>query len=141
MLIPLMSLMQVILMTSFNTSKIWIAMFLLTVSLAATNVVYGQQTTEQYVPIGQSPGISDEYSYIGNIVSVDRDAHTLTVRGERGTKTLSVLPGTRIWLDRSNVRKSNVTASYSDCEVGRKIEVMYDHDDQDVADWIKIEAT
>ncbi len=128
-------------MTDFNTSKIWIAMFLLTVSLAATNVVYGQQTTEQYVPIGQSPGISDKYSYIGNIVSVDRDAHTLTVESDRGTKTIRVLPKTRIWLDRSKVKRTNIAASYSDCEVGRTIEVMYDHDDQDVADWIKIEAT
>ena len=136
-----MSLMQVILMTNFNTSKIWIATILLIVPLAATNVVYGQQTTEQYVPIGQSPGISDKYSYIGNIVSVDRDAHTLTVESDRGTKTIRVLPKTRIWLDRSKVKRTNIAASYSDCEVGRKIEVMYDHDDQDVADWIKIEAT
>ena len=136
-----MSLMQVMLMTNLTTSKIWIAMFLLTVSLAATNVVYGQQTTEQYVPIGQSPGISDKFSYVGNIVSVDRDAHTLTVESDRGTKTIRVLSKTRIWLDRSKVKRTNIAASYSDCEVGRKVEVMYDHDDQDVADWIKIEAT
>lgn len=128
-------------MTDFNTSNIWLASLLLTISLAGTPVVFGQQTTEQYIPIGQSPGVSNKYSYIGSIVAVDRDTNTLTVQTDRGTKTIRVLPKTRIWLDRSKAKRTNIAASYSDCEVGRKVEVMYDHDDHDVADWIKIEAT
>jgi hypothetical protein len=128
-------------MTDLNTSKTRIATMLLLVALAVTSVAHAQQTTEQYIPIGQSPGISGKYSYIGDIVSVDLDANTITVRGERGTKTVSVLPTTRIWLDRTKAKSSNVAASYSDCEVGRKVEVMYDLDADEVADWIKIEAT
>ena len=141
MLIPLMPLTQVIPMNDFKPSKIWLATILFTISLSGTPVVYGQQTTEQFIPIGQSPGISNKYSYIGSIIAVDRDANTLTVESERGTKKIRVLPKTRIWLDRSKVKRTNITANYSDCEVGRTVEVMYDHDDHDVADWIKIEAT
>ncbi len=128
-------------MTESNTPKVRIATILLAIAVAATPVANSQQTTEQYVPIGQSPGISGKYSYIGNIVAVDKDANTLTVQGERGTKTMSVPPNTRIWLDRSKAKRTNIDATFEDCEVGRKVEVMYDHDDNEVAEWIKIEAT
>jgi len=98
-----------------------------------------QQTTEQFIPIGSSPGISDRYSYIGTIVSLDRVAGTMVVESNRGTKTLKVTPATRIWLDRSKSRKTNPAGTYEDCEVGRSVEVMYDHDDESAAAWIKIE--
>ena len=93
-------------MTNLNYSIIWIAIFLLTISLFESAEVYGQQTTEQFVPIGQSPGISNKYSYIGDIVSVNTEAHTITVQSNRGSKTIRVLTTTRIWLDRSSVKRT-----------------------------------
>jgi hypothetical protein len=100
----------------------------------------GQQSTEQFIPIGKSPGISDEYSYVGIVVAVDRDAHTIEVQSDRGTKTFLVTDDTRLWLDRSKARQTNPMASYADCKVGVTVEVMYDHDDKATADWIKIES-
>lgn len=128
-------------MINITRSKVWIAMILTSIALLGAPVIEAQQTTEQYVPIGQSPGVSNKYSYIGKIVEVDRVAHTITVESERGTKTIGVKPTTRLWLDRSKVKSTNTIASYSDCEVGRLVEVMYDHDNQAVADWIKIESS
>ena len=127
-------------MTDIRRPRIWIALALAGIALLGVPVTDAQETTEQYIPIGQSPGVSGKYSYIGKIVEVDQVAHTITVQSERGTKTIGVIPATRIWLDRSKVKNTNVIASYSDCEVGRLVEVMYDHDNQEIADWIKIES-
>ena len=118
-----------------------LAVLLISGSLLGSTLSFSQQTTEQYIPIGKSPGISDKYSYIGSIVSVDEQAQTIVVQSNRGSKTIRVTPTTRLWLDRSKSKRSNLEASYSDCEVGRTVEIMYDHDDHGVAVWIKIEST
>ncbi len=104
-------------------------------------VAIGQQTTEQFIPIGKSPGISGKYSYIGTVVAVDQDAHTIDVRSDRGTKTIRVTEATRLWLDRSKAKRTNHKANYADCKVGVTVEVMHLHHDKDTADWIKIEST
>ena len=106
----------------------------------ASSLAVGQETTEQFIPIGKSPGISGEYSYVGVVVAVDTEAHTIDVQSDRGTKTFRVSKKTRMWLDRSKARRSNPEASYADCEVGVTVEVMYLHDDETTADWIKIES-
>ena len=103
-------------------------------------VAMGQQTTEQFIPIGKSPGISGKYSYIGVVVAVDEDSHTIDVESDRGTKTIRVTENTRMWLDRSKAKRTNPKANYADCEVGVTVEVMYLHDDKTTADWIKIES-
>lgn len=101
---------------------------------------HGQETTERFIPIGKSPGVSDKYSYIGTITAVDMDGHTIEIDSNRGDRTIKVTEHTRIWLDRSAAKQSSEVASYSDCQVGRKVEVMHIRGDESVADWIKIEA-
>ena len=101
----------------------------------------GQQTTEQYIPIGYSPGVSDKYSYVGNIVAIDRKARTISVEDHGEIRTIKVTAETRIWLDRSKVKRENLVADYSDCEVGLRIELMHVRDNENIADWIKIEST
>lgn len=105
-----------------------------------TSLIHAQQTTEQFIPIGYSPGISDKYSFIGIIVDVDQETHTIVVDSNRGERAIKVMPMTRIWLDRSKSKRTNTVGSYGDCEVGRKVEVMHAHDNESVADWIKIET-
>ena len=101
--------------------------------------VAGQQATERYIPIGKSPGISREYSYVGKIVSVDRDTMTLVVEDDRGRHTFKVTEATQVWRDRSKRRRPALAGTYSDCRVGRQVELMYTKDDKKVARWIKIE--
>ena len=102
--------------------------------------VSGQQTTERYIPIGQSPGVSGDLSYIGEIVAVDPATHTVMVRDDSGTRSIRVTETTRIWLDRSARKRENTTGTYEDCEVGRKVEVMHLLDDARTAVWIKIKV-
>jgi len=127
-------------MSNFDLTRILIAAALLTCPFLGPTMTYGQQTTEQFIPIGHSPGISNKYSYIGSIVAVDREAHTIVVESNRGMRTIRITPNTRLWLDRSKIKRASLTASYSDCEVGRTVEVMHVHDDENVAAWIKIES-
>ena len=99
-----------------------------------------QQATEQYIPIGESPGASETYSYIGKIVAVDADDHKITVENEAGRHELQVRAATLIWLDRSKRNRQNTPGTFEDCKVGRSVEVMHLHDDTRTAAWIKIES-
>lgn len=127
-------------MTKFRLSDILLGIVILALACFGISSAHAQQTTERYIPIGQSPGISDKYSYIGDIVAVDAAAHTIVVDSNRGRRTVEVTADTRIWLDRSTIKQTNAVGSYTDCEVGRKVEVMHKRDDESVAAWIKIET-
>lgn len=127
-------------MSNSDLTRILIVAALLICPFLGPTMTYGQQATEQFIPIGYSPGVSNKYSYIGSIVAVDREAHTIDVQSNRGMRTIRVTPRTRIWLDRSKIKQTNLVGSYSDCEEGRKVEIMHDPDDENVADWIKIES-
>ena len=127
-------------MSNSKFTGLLIAATLLMFPFLGTSLIYGQETAEQFIPIGYSPGISDKYSFIGKIIDVDQDTHTIVVDSNRGERMIKVTPMTRIWLDRSKRKRTNTVGSYSDCEVGRAVEVMHVHDDENVADWIKIES-
>lgn len=101
--------------------------------------VFGQEQTERYIPIGKSPGISGKYSYIGKITGVDAANHTISVRDDTGSRTINCPHGTRIWLDRSALKQTNITGSFADMQVGRTVEVKFrDYQRMDEADWIKV---
>ncbi len=108
--------------------------------LGGLSAASAQQATERYIPIGASPGVSGQDSYIGEIVAVDMSTRTLTVEDEDGVHTMTVTPETRIWLDRSQRRRTALEGSYEDCEVGRRVEVMHKPDEPMVAEWIKVES-
>ncbi len=99
----------------------------------------GQSMTEQYIPVGQSPGVSGTYSYIGQIEAVSTQNRTITVAGPEGTRTINVTDQTRIWLDRSQLRMTNQTGDMAELQPGRRVEVKYvDEETKDTADWIKV---
>jgi hypothetical protein len=107
--------------------------------LACASAAQAQRTTEQFIPLGQSPGISGVRSYIGPIVTVDVRNNTFTVQGPAGLQTIKVVARTRIWLDRSAQRLTNVVGSMTDVQAGRRVEVTFvDETKKDTADWIKV---
>ena len=115
---------------------------LLPLLLGWTGAADAQRTTEQYIPIGQSPGISGVRSYVGAITAVDPQRRTFTVQDTTGSRTIKVVEGTRIWQDRSAERLSNEAGDMSDLRVGRRVEVKYlDDQTRDTADWIKVAVT
>lgn len=113
---------------------------LATVHAFGAPVANAQQTTERYIPIGQSPGVSGAYSYIGRVIAIDPGRQTLSVDDHRGVHLIKVAATTSIWIDRSKSNRQNLVASYGDCKVGARVEVMYEPGDETTARWIKIEA-
>ena len=100
-----------------------------------------QRATERYIPIGKSPGVSQANGLIGTIDSVSVVQRTITIEGPGERRTAAITPKTRIWLDRSRLRQSNVNAAFEDLRRGRRVEVKYLDPDRRIADWVKIEAT
>jgi len=114
---------------------------LLTVSLCLSFATgQAQQTTEKFIPIGMSPGVSGKSSYQGNITEVNVAAKSFSMQIDGDSKVISFAPTTRIWLDRSKSKKPNLDGEPGALETGSKVEVMMDPKDPTKAAWIKIEA-
>jgi hypothetical protein len=113
---------------------------ILAAMLWAVSHAHGQKATEQYIPIGQSPGVSQKYSSIGEIADVNAAARTVTIADPGGRRTVRITDKTRIWLDRTKLKQSNLSGSFADLQKGRRVEVKYeDSARRDVADWVKVE--
>jgi len=103
---------------------------------------HGQQMTEMYIPIGQSPGVSGKSSLMGAIEWVNPQKHTLAVLGPSGIQEILLTDRTRIWLDRTQVRLPNQSGTLANLHKGLRVEVKFrDADQKRVADWIKVQVT
>jgi len=110
--------------------------------LAAGSHAHGQKATEQYIPIGQSPGMSHKYTWIGEIAQADARARTLTIVEAAGKHTVQITDETRIWLDRSKLKQTNLSGTFADLQPGRRAEVSYQGPKPgQVAAWVKVEIT
>ena len=98
-----------------------------------------QVTTERYIPVGQSPGMSGVYTLMGEIGSVAEQGQSFTVSSGGETHTVQITPETRIWLDRSSLREAATTGTSADLVAGRTVEVKYQNEQvRERADWIKV---
>ena len=110
------------------------------VLLGATSHAHGQKETERYIPLGQSPGLSQKVTSIGKIAAVDPRAQTVTITEPSGRHTVKITAGTRIWLDRTKLKETNTSGSFADLQQGRKVEVKFqDPKRREVAEWVKVE--
>ncbi len=109
---------------------------------SSSQAALAQRTTEQFIPVGQSPGVSTVLSYIGEIESMDQSAGTVVVAGPDGSMTFRMTDSTEVWLDRSGMQESNGVGSPADLAAGRRVEVKYqDPETREVAEWIKVVIT
>jgi hypothetical protein len=110
--------------------------------LCAVSPARGQKATEQYIPIGQSPGVSGKYTWIGEIADLNLRARTVTITDAAGPRTIRITEKTRIWLDRSKLKLTNLTGHFSDLRKGGRIEMKYETPERrDVVEWVKVEVT
>lgn len=116
-------------------------LILAAIVLMAFTSVPGQQTTEKFIPIGMSPGVSNQSSYQGEVVAVDAATNTFSMQVDGMTKSITVVPTTRIWLDRSKSRQTNLDGSFDDLKAGRRVEVLRQSGEETKAAWIKIETS
>lgn len=110
--------------------------------IAALNV-HAQRATEVFIPMGQSPGLSETKTIIGKIDTVGNRRRTISVTDSSGTYKVSIRDDTEIWLDNSKIRKSNQAGSAADFQPGRSAEVKYTESERTnsvTADWIKLEV-
>jgi hypothetical protein len=108
--------------------------------LASVSFAHGQMQTERFIPIGQSPGTSGKYTYIGTIAKTNPGSRTVTVGVAEQEHVVQVGERTRIWLDRSKVKLTALDGGYGDLQVDRRIEVKYETPDRKgIAEWIKVE--
>jgi hypothetical protein len=115
---------------------------LLVVSVVAPGPAYPQKATEQFIPLGQSPGASGKVTWIGEIVGTDIPQRTLTIGEAQGAHTVKITDKTRIFLDRSKLKQTNTTGTLADLQKGRRVEVKYDGPPPTpTADWVKVEIT
>ena len=105
-------------------------LFFLGVLLALpASALFAQYTTEEFVPIGASPGVSNIHSIIGKIATVNQENGSLTVSDSSGvTYLVTNLKGVSIWLDRSKAKGKNEVGSLADLQPGRTVEVKYKGD-------------
>jgi len=109
---------------------------LMLVFTLGASLVFAQKATEQYIPIGKSPGLSNKVTIIGPIESVDPVKRTVTV----ASRTIKITDRTQIWLDRSPIQQTNQNGTFEDLNQGRKVECkLQDQEPKDAAEWIKIE--
>ncbi|MGH7273549.1 MAG: hypothetical protein ACREIQ_03705 [Nitrospiria bacterium] len=109
---------------------------------SVTSFAYGQKATEMYIPLGQSPGLSGKYTLIGVIEKFNVQEQTISVVGPSGTRTVKITNRTKIWLDRSKLKLTNLKGSSTDLKIGRRVEVMYeDYDRKEFAEWVKVQIT
>jgi hypothetical protein len=111
--------------------------------LAGMPTAYGQKATEMFIPVGQSPGLSNKISIIGTIETIDARAQTVVVVGPSGSWSATVTDRTKIWLDKSKLRLSNQKGTFTDLRKGLLAEVKYEEAgvNRGPADWIKVQIT
>ena len=110
-------------------------------ALGASTPAFGHPATERFIPIGQSPGVSNKLTVVGTVQRVDPAARSITVVGSSGAVTVRIQDKTRIWLDRTKLKKTNLDASFADLALGRTVEVRFvDPGRKQIADWVKVEA-
>ena len=108
--------------------------------LGVISHAHGQKETERFIPIGQSPGVSQKHTSIGEIAAVDQQKQMVTIVEPAGRRTVGITEKTRIWLDRTKLKQPNLAGSFADLQQGRRVEVKYqDAERRQAADWVKVE--
>ena len=116
--------------------RIAVAVAILLVSSAC---VQAQKSTEVFIPIGKSPGVSGKYSVMGKVDQLRYTDSTLTIQEPSGFKSIRVNSSTEIYLDKSRLKQSNKMGSWSDVKSGLTAEVKYtDNKPGAPAEWIKL---
>jgi hypothetical protein len=102
-------------------------------------LAYGQDATELYIPIGKSPGISGKTSVMGRVESFNPAIRTLAVNNDGTEHIARITDTTKIYLDRSKMKKTNLYGSEKDLKVGKWVEVAFEVVGRREARWIKVQ--
>ena len=119
------------------SSRLRIALALLAATPVLALPAPAQKATEQFIPVGESPGLSDGDTLLGRVESADAAQGALTVATPDGLREVGVTDETRIWLDRTNLGQPNVPGTLSDCAPHLTVEVRLEPGSE-TAEWVKV---
>lgn len=107
--------------------------------IVAAGSAPAQQATERYIPIGQSPGVSGKSAMMGTVAGYEGDMLIVTSPAYATPQRMRMLPGTRIWLDRSAAKQANMPGAVTDLKPGRRVEIKLGEGAQrGTAEWVKV---
>ena len=120
----------------------YLRLAIVVVLLGSTLDAFGQEATEMFIPIGQSPGLSGKGSLIGTLESVDPGKRMVTISSPSGAQTVGITDRTLIWLDRNLQKQPNQNGAINDLQKGRKVEIkLRKAEPKAVAEWIKVQVS
>lgn len=122
--------------------KLFKGIGMITILLCCLSDTYAQKTTEIFIPLGRSPGLSGKYTVIGEIKTVNQKDLTISLKDSTGTYTMKITEDTKIWLDRSNLKLTNQKGTFADCQEGLLAEVKYkdnERKDKTPVEWVKLQ--
>ena len=115
--------------------KIAIFLFLIVISS-----IFAQKSTEIFIPLGKSPGVSGKYTLIGMVEKFDHQNSFITVEAQNESKTIKIKGSPEVWLDYSKLKLSNKKGSLDDIKKGLRIEIKFANNlKNDLIQWIKVE--
>lgn len=120
-------------------SRLW--MLLCAGMLLLVPPASAQRLTEQFIPIGESPGASGRQTVIGKVTSVETGARMLVVDTGTAAVRVALTDRTRIWLDASRAKQPTRRGAIGDLQPGRRVEFL--HEDQATrtrAEWVKVDV-
>ncbi len=121
-----------------------VKLILAAVLAAPAPAAFGQKATELYIPIGKSPGLSGKVTAQGRIECLEPLDRSISVTGRAQKWTATFTQRTRIYLDRTGMRRSNRYGAMADCQPGLFCEIKYEGtegSDAGAIEWIKIRVT
>lgn len=102
--------------------------------------VQAEKSTEMFIPIGQSPGLSGEYTVMGKIDQVNTRDQSIKMSGPSGSYTVRMTKHTFIYLDHSKKQLPNTYGTLADCKAGDMVEVkFFDNSRSKPIEWIKVQ--
>lgn len=108
---------------------------------AMASAAAAHPATEQFIPIGQSPGAGVVRGTAGAVAEPSAAGSPTIVSVESEGALLGayvVTPTTRVYIDRSGQGLPNLVGTLDDVQPGRVIEVRVAGDGSRAAEWIKV---
>ena len=110
-------------------------------ALALAGAAYAHPATEQFIPIGQSPGPGVVQGTAEPVVEPASGPPVVGVEREGSqVGAYVVTPQTRIYIDRSAQGLPSLVGTLEDVQPGRVIEVRIADPETRAAEWIKVRA-
>jgi hypothetical protein len=125
-----------------STRRVLVGFVGLSMLLATGLPASAHEAAERYIPVGQSPSLSGRYTVIGMIETIDARQQTLTIAGAGRTWSATITGRTKIWLDRSGLRLTNLTGTFADLKPGLTVEVKHEGPERrstGPAEWVKVQ--